>query len=143
MPRPTAVPPPLLNPDPGVAWHYGDPLREQRMLASGQGAVDLSNRGVLTVSGVDRLKWLHDITTQHVSELTAGESRLSLILSPQGHVEDELHIIDDGLTTWIITQPNAELDLFKYLNGMRFMSPRTTRSCGSRSGSRFPSIRHG
>lgn len=121
MPRPTAVPPPLLNPDPGVAWHYGDPLREQRMLASGEGAVDLSNRGVLTVSGVDRLKWLHDITTQHLSELTAGESRLSLILSPQGHVEDELHIIDDGLTTWIITQPNAEVDLFKYLNGMRFM----------------------
>ena len=31
-------------PDTGVAAHYGDPLREQRRLAEGQGFVDLSSR---------------------------------------------------------------------------------------------------
>ena len=52
-------------PDEGVAAHYGDPLREQR---AGRGAavVDRSNRGVLRITGPDRLSWLHSLTTQHV-----------------------------------------------------------------------------
>ena len=52
--------------DAGVAWHYGDPMREQRLLAEGLAAVDLSHRGVVTVSGPDRLSWLHSMTTQHL-----------------------------------------------------------------------------
>ena len=53
--------------DAGVAAHYGDPIREQRLLATAAGLVDRSNRGVLAVPGADRLTWLHDLTTQHVS----------------------------------------------------------------------------
>jgi glycine cleavage system aminomethyltransferase T len=37
--------------DEGVAAHYGDLFREQRALADGTGFVDLSHRGVVTVSG--------------------------------------------------------------------------------------------
>ena len=48
--------------DAGVAAHYGDPAREQRLLAEGLAAVDLSHRGVVTVSGPDRLSWLHSMT---------------------------------------------------------------------------------
>ena len=51
------------GPDAGVPWHYGDPMREQREVDQGRGAVDLSHRGVLTVSGPDRLSWLHSLTT--------------------------------------------------------------------------------
>ena len=51
-------------PDAGVAAHYGDPMREQRLLADGVGTVDLSHRGVLAVSGPDRLTWLHSLTSQ-------------------------------------------------------------------------------
>ena len=40
--------------DAGVAAHYGDPLREQR-LEEGLAVVDLSNRAVLTITGPDRL----------------------------------------------------------------------------------------
>ncbi len=36
------------------------------------GFVDLSHRGVVTVTGADRLAWLHLLLTQHVSELPAG-----------------------------------------------------------------------
>lgn len=57
------------GPDEGVAAHYGDLFREQRALADGTGFVDLSHRGVVTVSGADRLSWLHLLITQHVSEL--------------------------------------------------------------------------
>ncbi|MDP2287027.1 MAG: folate-binding protein [Actinomycetota bacterium] len=107
--------------DQGVAWHYGDPFGEQRLLQTGAGVVDLSNRGVLTVTGVDRLSWLNDLTTQLVNVLSAGESALALILSPNGHVEYELHLVDDGQTTWIITQPGQAEGLLKYLDSMRFM----------------------
>ena len=36
--------------DAGVAAHYGDPMREQRLLAEGLAVVDLSHRGVVAVS---------------------------------------------------------------------------------------------
>ena len=36
------------------------------MLDQGEGAVDLSHRGVVTVTGPDRLSWLHSLTTQHL-----------------------------------------------------------------------------
>jgi folate-binding protein YgfZ len=107
--------------DQGVPWHYGDPLREQRALHEGRGAVDISNRGVVTVEGPDRLTWLHSLTTQGVEHLQPGESALALILSPHGHVEHELHVVDDGTSTWLIVQPGLTDALVAYLRSMQFM----------------------
>ena len=118
---PGACPPPEGSPDAGVPWHYGDPHAEQRRLVEGQGAVDLSHRGVVTVTGPDRLTWLHSLTTQHLDTLGAGESTTALILSPHGHVEHELHLSDDGATTWITVEPGAAESLVAYLDSMRFM----------------------
>ena len=58
--------------DAGVAAHYGDPFAEQRALALRSGVVDRSNRGVLRITGTDRLTWLHSLTTQHLDKLAAG-----------------------------------------------------------------------
>ena len=52
-----------------VAAHYGDPLREQRLLAEGAGLVDRSDRDVVAVPGADRLTWLHSLTSQHLDRL--------------------------------------------------------------------------
>ena len=49
-------------PDKGVAAHYGDPMGEQRAMTEGQVLVDRSNRGVVKVTGPDRLTWLHSLT---------------------------------------------------------------------------------
>lgn len=117
----SAVPPPDGSPDPGVPWHYGDPLREQRMLLGGAAAVDLSNRGVVAITGPDRLSWLHSLTTQVLEGLEAGQSALALILSPHGHVEHELHAVDDGTATWLIVQPGTADTLVRYLRSMQFM----------------------
>ena len=116
-----AVAPPEGHPDQGVTWHYGDPHREQRLLADGRAAVDLSNRGVVTVTGPDRLSWLHSITTQHLDALAPGGSTLALILSPHGHVEHELHVVDDGTTTWLIVEPGSVEALVAHLRSMQFM----------------------
>lgn len=104
-----------------MPWHYGDPHGEQRRLAEGRGAVDLSHRGVLRVTGPDRLSWLHSLTTQALEGLAPGESTSALILSPHGHVEHELHLIDDGDSTWITAEPGTARALADYLDSMRFM----------------------
>jgi len=117
----TPVPPPEGSQDQGVPWHFGDPLREQRALDAGSAAVDLSSRGVVTITGPDRLTWLHSLTTQHLESLAPGESSLALLLSPHGHVEHELHLVDDGETTWVITESDAVASLVDYLTSMQFM----------------------
>jgi len=117
----TSVPPPAGSADPGIPWHHGDPLREQRALAEGRASVDLSNRGVVTVTGPDRLTWLTDLCTQVLTGLSPGDSALALILSPHGHVEHELHVVDDGETTWLVVQPGTAESLVTYLRSMQFM----------------------
>lgn len=119
--RPGAVPPPPGSPDEGVPWHYGDPHAEQRLLESGRGAVDLSHRGVVRVTGPDRLGWLHSITSQHLDSLGAGDSTTALVLSPHGHVEIELHVVDDGEATWLIVDRGVVQQLLAYLESMRFL----------------------
>lgn len=109
------------GPDAGAAWHYGDPLGEQRLLDSGQGAVLLDQRDVLSISGPDRLEWLHSLTTQHLSELAPGVGTTALILSPQGHIEHVLYGVDDGEVFWAHTEPGRGAALVAWLQRMVFM----------------------
>jgi len=127
---PVPVPSPLLSRpravagegvDAPVAAHYGDPLREQRLLVEGMAAVDLSHRGVLTIAGPDRLSWLHSITTQMLTGLAPRTSAETLVLSPKGHIEHDLHLVDDGETTWVTVEPGMAGALKTWLDSMRFM----------------------
>jgi tRNA-modifying protein YgfZ len=108
-------------PDEGVAAHYGDPMREQRALDTAAGVVDRSNRGVLKITGQDRLSWLHSLSTQHLEGLTAGQSAEALILSPNGHVEHHLALTDDGTSVWVHVEPRTAVALAAFLESMRFM----------------------
>jgi tRNA-modifying protein YgfZ len=111
---------PAEGPDEGVAAHYGDLFREQRSLADGTGFVDLSHRGVVTVTGDDRLTWLHLLLTQHVSALPPGQAAEALILSAHGHIEHALYLVDDGATTWMHVEPGTQEQLVAYLESMKF-----------------------
>jgi len=112
-------------PDEGVAAHYGDPVREQRALDGAgnapAGLVDRSNRGVLKITGQDRLSWLHSLTTQHLEGLTAGHSAQALVLSPTGHVEHHLALSDDGTSVWVHVEPGTAAALAAFLTSMKFM----------------------
>jgi folate-binding protein YgfZ len=127
-PDPTRSPSPLLS-RPGavvveggaVAAHYGDPLREQRLLAEGAGVVDRSDRDVLAIPGADRLSWLHSITSQHLDRLPDGSGSEALVLSPNGHVEHHLVLADLGGTTWADVEPGTGAGVQAFLERMRFM----------------------
>ena len=109
------------GPDKGAIWHFGQPAQEQRALAEGKAWIDLSHLSVLAVSGEDRIKWLHDLTTQFLTDLQPGEWRSALILDPQGHVEYQFNLVDDGTTTFLVIDPEFSENLLTYLLRMRFM----------------------
>jgi tRNA-modifying protein YgfZ len=104
-----------------VAVHYGDPLREQRLLAEEAAVVDRSDRDVVAVPGADRLTWLHSLTSQHLDRLADGSGTEALVLSPNGHVEHHLVLADLAGTTWADTEPGAGAALVEFLQKMRFM----------------------
>ena len=108
-------------PDEGVAAHYGDPLREQRTIEESAGIVDRSCRGVLRITGPDRLTWLHSLTTQQLEGLAAGAAAQALVLSPNGHVEHHLTLTDDGTAVWVHVEPGTAAALAEFLESMRFM----------------------
>ena len=110
------------EPDAGVAAHYGSDLREQAALEAGEGYVDLSHRDVLTISGADRLTWLHALTTQFFEGLRPHTATTALILSPTGHVEHVMYGVDDGTTFWLHTEPGRGEALLAWLRSMVFMS---------------------
>ncbi|MDV9187217.1 folate-binding protein [Streptomyces sp. SR27] len=106
--------------DEGVAAHYGDLFREQRSLADGHGFVDLSHRGVVAVTGDDRLSWLHLLVTQYMTDLAPGRATEALILSGNGHIEHALYLVDDGETLWAHVEPGTREELVAYLESMKF-----------------------
>ena len=83
--------------------------------------IDRTNRDVLTVSGEDRLSWLHTICSQHVAELADGDSTQALVLSPHGHVEQHWQVTELGGVVWIDTEPGAAATVLGYLQMMRFL----------------------
>ncbi len=128
--NPTPAPSPLLSlpgavsgegVDAPVAAHYGSFNGEQRTLVSGDGFVDLSHRGVIRISGPDRLTYLHSLTTQFLEGLQPGVPTAALVLSPQGHVEHAMHGVDDGEAFTAHTEPGRAAALAGFLDRMRFM----------------------
>ena len=107
--------------DAPVAAHYGSFNLEQRALEAGDGFVDLSHRGVVRITGLDRLAWLHSLTTQFLTDLAPGQQTVALILSPQGHVEHALYAVDDGEAFTAHVEPGAAQALVEWLDRMRFM----------------------
>lgn len=112
---------PADEPDQEVAAHYGEPAQEQRALAGGTAFVDRSNRGVVRVSGPDRLSWLHSLLSQHVDALKPFEPTEALLLGPNGHIEHHLFLIDDGEAVWAHVEPGTSPSLVEFLDRMRFM----------------------
>lgn len=109
------------GPDAGLAWHFGDPVAEQRGFDRGIGAVALTNRGVVRVSGPDRLAWLHSLTTQRFDDLRPGESTTAYVLSPHGQIEHVMFATDDGTDLLAWTEAGQADTLAAWLDSMRFM----------------------
>jgi len=97
---------------------FSNPLVEQRDLLNGKAAVALDTK-VIRVTGDERLKWLHALLSQNLVNLKPLESADALLLDPQGHIEANLHVVDDGEATWLLVDaPQAQL-VYEHLTRMK------------------------
>ncbi|MBB5999120.1 YgfZ/GcvT domain-containing protein [Streptomonospora salina] len=117
--RPGAVA--AAEPDSDVAAHYGEPVQEGRAMDRSAAWIDRGNRGVVRVSGPDRLGWLNDLTSQDVARAEPGTATEALILDTKGHIRFHLSLLEDGEAVWIHTEPGAGAELAAFLDSMRFM----------------------
>ncbi|MEY4743829.1 MAG: hypothetical protein RIR34_1168 [Actinomycetota bacterium] len=97
-----------------------NPLTAQRAILSGDALVHLADHAVVSVSGEDRLSWLHSLLSQNIKNLQPGQSTQALLLDPQGHIEQILNILDDGETTWLIVAKSTADTLLAWLRKMVF-----------------------
>jgi tRNA-modifying protein YgfZ len=117
--RPGSVP--GEEPDASVTAHYSDPVAEQRALEREAGWVDRSHRGVVRISGPDRLAWLHTLLSQHMEALEPGTASEALRLDAHGRIKDHLSLVDDGSAVWAHVEPGTGVELARFLDSMRFL----------------------
>ena len=116
-----AAGPGLADPDVLVPAHYGDPLREQRLLADGL-AVSALARDVVAVTGADRLTWLTTLSSQQLTALAPGDGGAeALLLDARGHIAHALAALDDGQALFLVTEAGDGPALAALLDRMRFM----------------------
>jgi folate-binding protein YgfZ len=103
-----------------VKQHYGNPMIEQRSLFEGDSVCLMNPVGIICISGADRLTWLHSLLSQNFKNLKPGESAEALLLDPQGHIEQQIKVIDDGETTWLMVNKENTAPLLDWLTKMVF-----------------------
>jgi folate-binding protein YgfZ len=108
--------------DQDVPAHRGDPLAEQRAMSRAAAVVDRSHRGVIAVTGPDRLSWLHLLLTQHVSELPADTGTEALVLDINGRVLHHMVVAHTADTVFLDTESGDVPELLDYLQKMVFWS---------------------
>jgi hypothetical protein len=106
---------------PALPEHRGDPLAEQRAMARSAAVVE-RDRGVITVTGEDRLSWLHLLLTQHVSELPDGTATEALVLDGNGRVLHHTGVAHLDGAVHLDTALEELPDLLGYLQKMVFWS---------------------
>lgn len=81
--------------------HFGDPAREYGAVRQGVGLVDMSLRGVIELTGADRIRWLNGQITNDVKDLKAGEGKLAAVLNVKGHILADLAVYELPDSVWI------------------------------------------
>jgi folate-binding protein YgfZ len=111
-----------------VAIADANPFVQQRDLHTGKSYVLRPDRGVIRLTGADRLTWLDGLVSQQVRALAPGESVETLILTPQGRVQHQVSVVDDGLCCYVILDTAAIAELAEWLDAMIFSGDVSVRA---------------
>jgi folate-binding protein YgfZ len=85
-------------------------------LTNGAGIVDLSARGRIRVTGEDRARLLHAMTTNHVQQLQPGEGLYAFFLNAQGRIQADAYVLCFEDHFLLDTEPETREPLFQHLD---------------------------
>ena len=81
--------------------YFGDPGWEYEVVRMAVGLADMSFRGLIELTGADRLRWLNGQITNDVKDLKAGEGKLAAVLNVKGHILADLAVYGLAGSVWI------------------------------------------
>ncbi len=84
-----------------IVGSFGDAEAEYRALADGPALVDRTCRGLLEISGADRVSWLHNLTTNDMKNLSAGDGQYAFVLNIKGRILFDLNICVRKDSIWL------------------------------------------
>jgi glycine cleavage system aminomethyltransferase T len=82
---------------------YGDPREEFAVLRHSCGFFHPGWRAKVTVSGKDRVRWLHNMVTNNVRDLPLNRGNYNFVLNAQGRILGDIYIYNRGESLWIDT----------------------------------------
>jgi folate-binding protein YgfZ len=104
-----------------VVQDFGDAQDEYEAVRTGAGALDLYYLIKLKVSGPDRTRYLHNMLSNDIRKLQAGDGCYSTLLTHQGKMESDLHVYAFSREFWLECPPaggdRALETLHKYVVG--------------------------
>jgi aminomethyltransferase len=78
--------------------------------------IDLSARGKIRVTGEDRARLLHAMSTNHVQELATGEGLYTFFLNDKGRILADAYVYNLGESLLLDTEPETAASLAAHLN---------------------------
>src|SRR5882757_2151295 len=78
--------------------------------------IDLSARGKIRVTGEDRARLLHAMSTNHVQELATGEGLYTFFLNDKGRVLADAYVYNLGESLLLDTEPETAASLMAHLD---------------------------
>ena len=78
--------------------------------------IDLPGRGKIRVSGEDRVRFLHAMTTNHVEQLAPGDGQYAFLLNSQGRILADVYLFHLGESFLLDTEPETAGKVFQHLD---------------------------
>jgi tRNA-modifying protein YgfZ len=85
-------------------------------LLTGAAVLDLSARGRIRVSGEDRARLLHAMTTNHIQQLKPGEGLYAFFLNAQGRIQADAYVLCYPEHFILDTEPETRALVYEHLD---------------------------
>jgi aminomethyltransferase len=80
------------------------------------GIVDLSSRGRIRVTGEDRARLLHAMTTNHIQQMKPGDGLYAFFLNAQGRILADVYVLCFEDHFLLDTEPETRTTIFEHLD---------------------------
>lgn len=85
-------------------------------LADSAAIIDLSDRGRIRVTGEDRARLLHAMTTNHVQGLKPGEGQYTFFLNAQGQIQADAYVLCSADHFLLDVEPQTRQSVYEHLD---------------------------